>query len=165
MQTWWSIAPHAMTFCWWRLRFGQGPSNKRRGAQKRAKATAERSETQATFQGRVIRFGARRGQGSCLKSGAAPGDNRRQTKWQRSSTQSAAIASRDFKETPACVANKRLWAFLVLVSQKPPVDFLVSHRYPLWRFPWFFFFSPPWQWINSSGVWRAVLLRRRLAHL
>lgn len=96
--------------------------------------------------GRISRpshlFGAERA-GPVPQVRGSSTDSWPQTKWQRSWRERTTIARWDFKEMLTRVVNKRRWAFLVLASQKPLVDFLVSRCYPSWHFPWFLFL--PWQ--------------------
>lgn len=69
-----------------------------------------------------------------LKSRAAPLISGHKQKWQRSSTQSGTVAinrCRLVLRTNVAQLSFRSLRFIICVS----------HRYPSWHFPWFFFFS------------------------
>lgn len=158
----------AQRVCWWRPRSGRGPSNKH----------GERgngAEGHGWVEGNTVWFSKPSDLFETERAGLVPQvqgsstDSWRQTKWQRSSTQSAAIASAPTEISKRC--RLVFWTnvtelFLVVISQRPPADFLVSHRYPAWNFPWFFFFfCLSRQQMNSSSIWRAPLLPGRLEYL
>lgn len=97
----------AQGVCWWRRRFRSGTLEQTQRCRRKGEGhgwvewnTGRISRPSDLFGGLVPPV-----QGSAT-------DSWRQTKWQRSSTQSAMMASWDLKEMPACVANKRRWAFL-----------------------------------------------------